>query len=213
MLDAGSGDVMSPYGNDNGDLMAYNAFPDGLSSTPLSSLGGGGGYHDSDAQGQQYGQHHEMSQQQAQHYGQPNPAVQQQQHAQKSAQNQAQARMQAQANQASQMAQAYTLAPMSSGSLVTGPAVSQATAVAKQKVQESDPGYLETLWQKRRDVAKLCILALAVLLAISAHSAAWHYLREFIETAPNLSQWHELGLRIGYPVIVLVVLWNLKALQ
>jgi uncharacterized BrkB/YihY/UPF0761 family membrane protein len=207
MLDAGSGDVMSPYASDNGggDLMAYNAFPDGLSSTPLSSLGGGGGggggYQDQQPQQQQYQQQQQQPQQQIQSNA-----------AQAQANVQAQARLQAQANQASQMAQAYTLAP-TSGSLVTGSAVAQATAAPVKKVQESDPGYLETLWQKRRDVAKLCILALAVLLAISAHSAAWHYLREFIETAPQLSQWQELGLRIGYPAIVLIVLWNLKALQ
>ena len=210
MLNAGSGDVMSPYASDNGgDLMAYNAFSDGLSSSPLSSLGGGGGggYHESDAQysgggGGGYGQ--PPAQQQG--AAQANAAAQAQ------ANVQAQARLQAQANQASQMSQAFTLAPKS-GSLVTGSAVAQVTSIPVKKVQESDPGYLENLWQKRRDVAKLCILALAVLLAISAHSAAWHYLREFIETAPQLSHWQELGLRIGYPAIVLIVLWNLKALQ
>ena len=77
---------------------------------------------------------------------------------------------------------------------------------------EDDPGYLETLWQRRRDVAKLCVLALTVLLAISAHSAAWHYLREYIETAARLTYWQEVGLRAAYPAVVLLVLWNLKAL-
>ena len=208
MLDAGSGDMMSPYGGDNGDLMAYNAFPDGLSSTPLSSLGGG--YESSDYQQNQH-QHQHQHQHQSQHQSQqPSSAVAAAQ-AQVQANVQLQAKLQAQANQAAQMSQAYALAPKS-GSLTTGAAPPPPSKVASSNTA-SDPGYLENLWQKRRDVAKLCILALAVLLAISAHSAAWHYLREYIETTPQLNEWHELGLRLAYPAIVLIVLWNLKALQ
>ena len=174
--------------------MAYNAFPDGLSSTPLSSLdGGGGGGYGYDSSDMQQGSAVAAAQAQAQ------------------ANAQLQAKLQAQANQAAQMSQAYALAPPQSGSLVmTG---SAKPAAASAPAESSDPGYLETLWEKRRDVAKLCILALAILLAISAHSAAWHYIREFIETAPNLNEWHELALRLAYPLIVLIVLWNLKAFQ
>ena len=68
------------------------------------------------------------------------------------------------------------------------------------------------MWQRRRDVAKLCILSLVVLLAISLHSAAWHYLREYIETASRLTYWQEAGLRAAYPIFVLVVLWHAKSL-
>lgn len=76
---------------------------------------------------------------------------------------------------------------------------------------EDDPGYLETLWERRRDVAKLAILSLVVLLAISAHSAAWHYLREFIETRTRLTYWQEVGLRVAYPIVILLILWHFKA--
>jgi hypothetical protein len=50
-----------------------------------------------------------------------------------------------------------------------------------------------------------------VLLAISVHTAAWHYLLEYIETARELTYWKEVGLRVAYPVLVLLVLWNLKS--
>ena len=79
------------------------------------------------------------------------------------------------------------------------------------KTGADDPGYLEQLWQRRRDVAKLCILSLVVLLAISINTAAWHYIREYIETHPTLTQWQEVGLRVAYPVVVLLVLWHFKS--
>jgi hypothetical protein len=84
-------------------------------------------------------------------------------------------------------------------------------AAAANVADDRDPGYTELLWQRRRDIAKLCILSLVVLLAISMHSAAWHYLREYIETAARLSYWQEVALRGAYPVAVLFVLWHVKS--
>lgn len=66
------------------------------------------------------------------------------------------------------------------------------------------------MWQRRRDVAKLAILALVVLLAMALHSAAWFYLRDFIESSRTLTYWKEVGVRVAYPVVVLVILWHAK---
>ena len=68
------------------------------------------------------------------------------------------------------------------------------------------------MWARRRDVAKLCILALVVLLAIATHSAAWHYILEYIETARSMSYWREAAIRAAYPVVVLALLWGAKGL-
>lgn len=70
--------------------------------------------------------------------------------------------------------------------------------------------YLDQLWEKRRAILKLCVLALVVMLAISSHATVWHYLTEFVNSN-DLSEQKELALRIAYPVIVLFVLWHIKA--
>jgi len=76
---------------------------------------------------------------------------------------------------------------------------------------EEYDGYWEQLWQRRRDLAKLTILALVVLLALSLHSAAWYYLREFIDSREGLTFWKEVGIRVAYPIVVLLLLWHAKA--
>jgi hypothetical protein len=75
--------------------------------------------------------------------------------------------------------------------------------------QESDPGYFDLLWQKRRELFKLCALALVILLAISSHSAVWHYLQEYVD-GQQLEGAQELAIRLAYPAAVLLVLWNVK---
>jgi uncharacterized membrane protein YcjF (UPF0283 family) len=87
----------------------------------------------------------------------------------------------------------------------------QMQQLQEQFQQAQAPGYLETLWQRRRDMAKLLILAIVVLLAMSMHTAMWHYLRNYIESAQRLTFWQELGLRAGYPVAIFLVLWHAKS--
>lgn len=191
----GGGDFGSPYGSD--DLMAYNAFPTGTSSSsagmgwgsepvqtmsaPSPSGGGGGGLAAPSAPSATSTSMQQLQQQQMQ---------QQQQ--------------QMLAQQMGSMGGLLPLTPPAAQPIASGGQKRSAT-------YEDDPGYLETLWERRRDVTKLAILSLVVLLAISAHSAAWHYIREFIETHSRMTYWQEVGLRVAYPVVVLLVLWHLKA--
>jgi len=226
--------IDSPYGPEGGggaggdDLMAYNAYPSEHSSYSSAFGGSGGssdtGFMDPDGRAQQQAlalaqqqqAQHQPLQQQQQQVAKQQQIVQQQQQQQQ----QQQVLLQQQQAQALALAQVQATANVASASYLLSP---QAVAVRGQQplqqqqpvalVPESvdDPGYLETLWQRRRDVAKTCVLALAVLLAISAHSAAWHYVREYIETAPKLSYWQEAGIRVAYPAAVLLVLWHLKS--
>jgi hypothetical protein len=75
---------------------------------------------------------------------------------------------------------------------------------------EAEPGYIEYLWLRRREVVKLVVISLVVLLAISSHSTVWHYLREYLDNA-DLTTAQELMLRLAYPLAVFVVLWHTKA--
>jgi hypothetical protein len=74
----------------------------------------------------------------------------------------------------------------------------------------NDIGSIELMWQRRRDAAKLALMALVILLAISLHSAAWFYIKDFIDMYPTLTYWKEMGVRIGYPAAVFLAIWYLK---
>ena len=74
-----------------------------------------------------------------------------------------------------------------------------------------EPSYWEKVWARRRDMVKLVVLALVVLLAISSHATIVHYLRLYLEDAAgSLEPWKEAVLRVAYPAAVLALLWHLK---
>lgn len=85
-----------------------------------------------------------------------------------------------------------------------------AEAQKKKPVQQqSEPGYFEKLMSKKRDLGKLFIFSLVVLLALSLHMFVEHYLVLYI-TNNDMSFERQVLLRALYPVAVLFLLWNLK---
>jgi hypothetical protein len=48
-----------------------------------------------------------------------------------------------------------------------------------------------------------------ILLAISIHTAVDYWLKD-IATAYQLTYKQELGVRVLYPIVILILLWNLK---
>lgn len=96
-----------------------------------------------------------------------------------------------------------------------------AMANAKQQPQASstkttvetynnEGGYFDMLGSKKKDMLKLIIIAVMILLAMSIHSFVSFWLKEYIVSS-ELSFRQELGVRLLYPVLVLFLLWNLKA--
>ena len=73
----------------------------------------------------------------------------------------------------------------------------------------SSVGIFERYASKRRDVAKLIIMALTVLLALSAHHAISDLIRTYINNN-DVSRNRETLLRFGYPLAVFCLLWSLK---
>ena len=72
----------------------------------------------------------------------------------------------------------------------------------------------DTLWdrisQKKLDVLKLFVLALVVLLGISMDRLMSFYISNYVSSSV-LSDFQEFLVRLSYPIIVLVVLWLIKA--
>jgi hypothetical protein len=76
------------------------------------------------------------------------------------------------------------------------------------QAQKQD-GYISRLLGKKRDVLKMIIFAMMILLAISIHTFVDYWMKDFA-TAYQLSYKQELGLRAAYPILVVFILWNLK---
>lgn len=84
-----------------------------------------------------------------------------------------------------------------------------AEAQKKKPVQQQEPGYIEKLMLKKRDLGKLLIFSLVVLLALSVHMFVEHYLVLYI-TNNDMSFERQVFLRALYPLAVMFLLWNLK---
>lgn len=77
-------------------------------------------------------------------------------------------------------------------------------------IVSQEPSFLERLADKKADVLKLVGLSLVVLLAISVDRISSHYLSGYISKS-FLTEMQEFLIRLAYPVVVILVLWILKA--
>jgi hypothetical protein len=66
------------------------------------------------------------------------------------------------------------------------------------------------MWAKRREILKLVTLSLIILLAISTHVTADHFLKKYILES-DLSEKNEMLTRIAYPVGILLLIWLIKS--
>lgn len=78
--------------------------------------------------------------------------------------------------------------------------------------KESQLTYFDNIITKRKDVLKVIIFATSIILAISIHSCVQFWLQE-VSIKKEFGFREELGLRVLYPVMVLVLIWLFKALN
>lgn len=64
-------------------------------------------------------------------------------------------------------------------------------------------------WSKRRDIAKLLVLACLVVLALGTNATAVYYIEALVERK-SLDGYVEAAVRVAYPVVVLIIMWALK---
>lgn len=72
-------------------------------------------------------------------------------------------------------------------------------------------GYFSEVWDKRRSVLKIMVITFAILLAISLHNTIYFYVCALIDRVKHRAKWNEVLIRIAYPLIILLVMWHLKA--
>lgn len=99
--------------------------------------------------------------------------------------------------------------------------LAQAQAIANSYRQASNKsadandmstGYFDVLGSKKKDMLKLVVLSMMILLALSLHSLVSFCMKDFI-AASDITFRQEVGIRALYPLIVLFLLWNLKAMR
>lgn len=96
-------------------------------------------------------------------------------------------------------------------------AISQQATVLTQpfvpavRYPQKTTSYFDAMVQKRRDVLKMVSFAIIILLAISIHTVVDFGLKEFIMSS-DFTFKQELGVRLVYPFIVILLMWNIKAL-
>ena len=73
----------------------------------------------------------------------------------------------------------------------------------------AQPGYVDKMWTKKRDVLRLVMFTFVFMLALSFHWVAKHYLKAHLE-ANLLSPGKEFLLRAAYPLAILFIVWNLR---
>lgn len=70
--------------------------------------------------------------------------------------------------------------------------------------------YIDKLISKKKDIIKLVIFSFVILLALSFHDLLTYYLKKYLEES-ILSSGQEFALRLLYPALVLLTLWNIRA--
>lgn len=86
-----------------------------------------------------------------------------------------------------------------------------AAAAAAAAAAPRPPSFADRMWARRREIVKLVVLSMVVLLAVSSHWSIAHYIKIYVEQLPYAnSVWVEAAIRAAYPVAILLVIWILK---
>ena len=83
----------------------------------------------------------------------------------------------------------------------------------QQQQQRRYPEY--SFWDRmimsKREVMKLFILSIVIILGISIEKVGFHYLSSYISST-DLTSTQEFLIRVSFPVIVFLLLWIIKSL-
>lgn len=71
---------------------------------------------------------------------------------------------------------------------------------------------MDRCWQRRKDILKLVVMSLVILLALSSHSVVLHYVKCYVEDT-TLTPWTEFAFRASYPISVVLLIWMIKGAQ
>jgi ABC-type bacteriocin/lantibiotic exporter with double-glycine peptidase domain len=85
-----------------------------------------------------------------------------------------------------------------------------------QKQQQQQQKYPEySFWDRmimsKREVLKLFILSIVIILGISIEKVLFHYMNSYLSST-DLSTYQEFFVRLSLPIIIFIILWIIKSL-
>jgi len=80
-----------------------------------------------------------------------------------------------------------------------------------QYQRNQEYSFWDRMVMSKREVLKLFILSIVVILGISLEKVGFHYITMYLEST-DLSTFQEFLVRISFPVIVFLILWIIKSL-
>lgn len=87
----------------------------------------------------------------------------------------------------------------------------QQSAAPPASMMPPSESFWERMAGKKWEIIKLVVLALVIVLGISIDRVATHYMTTYIGQA-FLTSTQEFLVRLGYPVLVILVLWIVKTM-
>jgi ABC-type bacteriocin/lantibiotic exporter with double-glycine peptidase domain len=87
---------------------------------------------------------------------------------------------------------------------------------AQPQIQQQQKRYPEySFWDRmvmsKREVLKLFILSIVIILGISLEKIGCHYLTQYISST-DLTTFQEFLVRLSFPILVFIILWIIKSL-
>jgi hypothetical protein len=91
------------------------------------------------------------------------------------------------------------------------PQVIRQPQILEQELPESQySSYFDNIVTKRKDILKIIVFSTSIVFAISLHSVIQFWLQE-VSISNEFGFKQELGIRVLYPVSVLLLIWLFKA--
>lgn len=85
----------------------------------------------------------------------------------------------------------------------------------QQPPQVPQRPYQYSFWDRmvmsRREVMKLFILSIVIILGISLEKIGCHYITNYL-SSNDLTTFQELMVRLSFPIVIFIILWIIKSL-
>jgi len=89
--------------------------------------------------------------------------------------------------------------------------IPQQSKINYQSSMQPQYSFWDRMVMSKREVLKLFILSLVVILGISLEKIGCHYVYQYIESN-DLSYYQELLIRFSFPICIFLILWIIKSL-
>lgn len=87
----------------------------------------------------------------------------------------------------------------------------QQQASHQQQRRHPEYSFWDRMIMSKREVMKLFILSIVIMLGISLEKLGFHYLSSYISST-DLTSTQEFLVRLSFPIIVFLILWIIKSL-